>query len=275
LEGRHNRLIFLGTGTSSGVPVVGCACRVCVSQDPRDQRTRISALLQTRPSENEAWESVLLDTSIDLRQQLLGEGSPLVTHVVYTHAHVDHFFGLDELRGVQFRTGRVIDLYGSEEVIDSLHRVYGHLFDSSVQQGGGILHVAVHGISARFRAGPAELETLPILHGTLPIQGYRWGTLAYLTDCSRIHEATWPLLEGLDTLVLGMLRKKPHPTHFNLDQALEVVERLAPRKTYFVHMTHDLLHAETNAELPGGVELAYDGLRIDLDPFDPLRWQRG
>lgn len=275
MEGRSNRLVFLGTGTSSGIPVVGCKCPACTSTDPRDNRTRASVLLQTRPAEEAPWDHVMVDASIDLRQQLLREGSPLVSRVLFTHSHFDHFFGLDELRGVQFHTREPIEIYASQDVIDTLHRVYRHLFDESVQRGGGILKVEVHRTTERFVAGPMELVTLPAWHGRLPVQGYRWGNMVYLTDCSKIPEETWPLLESLDVLVLGMLRKRPHTTHFNLDQALEVVERLAPRRTYFVHMTHDISHSEINAELPPTVELAYDGLTIDLDPFDPRQWRIG
>ncbi len=270
--GRSNRLLFLGTGTSTGIPVIGCQCRVCTSTDPRDTRSRVCALLKTRPFDGAPWEYTLLDTSIDLRQQLAMAGAPLVVTVVYTHAHVDHFFGLDELRVVQYRLDKPIDIFCSEEVKHRLLAVYSHLFDPDVQQGGGILSVRVHPTRERFRAGVMDLVTLPVLHGTQQVQGYRWGGLAYITDCSFIPEKTWPLLEGLDTLVLDALRKRPHDTHFCLEEALEVVAKLQPRRTYFIHMTHDLLHAETNEELPEGVELAYDGLEIDLPGFDPVEW---
>jgi phosphoribosyl 1,2-cyclic phosphate phosphodiesterase len=230
--------------------------------------------LETALPGSEEKDYLLIDTSIDLRAQLLREGTPLVTRVAYTHAHVDHFFGLDELRGIQFRTRRPIELYGGAETLASLRRVYTHLFDANVQKGGGILWVETHPVEGRFSVGGFELEPLPVFHGDLPILGYRWGDLAFITDCSAIPGPTWELLGGIDTLVLGMLRKRAHPTHFNLDQALAVVERIAPRRTYFIHMTHDLLHAETNAELPPGVELAYDGLKIDLNRFEPATWER-
>jgi len=213
-----------------------------------------------------------LDASIDLRRQLLRIGAPPVTRIVFTHAHVDHFFGLDELRGIQFRAGRPVEVFAADDVLACLPKVYGHLFDKSIQKGGGILQVETHRTSNRFRVGAFELVTLPVCHGALRIQGYRWGDTAYLTDCSRIPEETWPLLDGLDTLIVGMLRKKPHPTHFNLNQAMEVVGRLNPRRTFFIHMTHDIRHEETSRELPDGVELAYDGLTIDLSPFDPTGW---
>ncbi|MCA9449645.1 MAG: MBL fold metallo-hydrolase, partial [Candidatus Omnitrophica bacterium] len=157
----RNRLTFLGTGTSSGVPVLGCDCPVCTSTDPRDKRTRISALLETGRSLEEQ-DYLLIDSSIDLRAQLLREGTPLVTRVAYTHDHVDHFFGLDELRGIQFRTRRPIELYGSPETLNSLRRVYTHLFDETVQKGGGILLVETHPVEERFAAGGFELEPLPI-----------------------------------------------------------------------------------------------------------------
>ena len=269
---RSNRLLFLGTGTSTGVPVIGCDCPVCLSEDPHDRRTRVCALLQTCGDDDENWVSVLLDTSIDLRQQLLDAGRPLVSVAVYTHAHVDHFFGLDELRAVQFKTKKPIEVFAQQPVLDRLKIVYSHLFDPNAQQGGGILSVNLHTAEDRFRAGPLELISLPVWHGDLPVLGYRWGSLAYMTDCNRIPDETWPLLEGIDILVLDALRKRSHPTHFNIDQALEAVSRIAPKRTYFVHMTHDLSHEATNAELPQGVELAYDGLCLDLEPFDPLSW---
>ncbi|MCG3199602.1 MAG: Ribonuclease BN [bacterium] len=255
--------------------MVGCACPVCASPDPRDKRTRASVLLKTRSSESEDWEYLLIDTSIDLRQQLLREGAPPVFRVVYTHSHVDHFFGLDELRAVQFVVKRPIEVFGSAEIHERVRAVYTHLFDPNAQSGGGILSVRLHPAEGRFTAGGFGLQTLQVLHGKLPVQGYRWGSLAYITDCSAIPEQTWKLLAGVDTLVLDALRKRPHETHFNIDQALEVVARLGPRRTYFIHMTHDLLHAETNAELPEGVELAYDGLELELPSFDPLNWEMG
>ncbi len=270
----QNRIVFLGTGTSSGIPVIGCRCPACVSADPRDKRTRTSALLQTRKQGEEDWQHLLIDSGIDLRYQLLREGAPLVRDVVYTHAHVDHFFGLDELRAIQFVTRKSIHLYASEDVENSLRIIYRHLFEKDVQQGGGILAVEVHRIERRFLAGAMELEALPIFHGRLPILGFRFGDLAYLTDCSHIPDETWHLLKGVKVLVLDMLRKRPHPTHFNLEQSIEVVEKLQPHETYFVHMTHDLVHAEIQEELPDGVWLAHDGLIVDLPPFDPICWTR-
>jgi phosphoribosyl 1,2-cyclic phosphate phosphodiesterase len=254
------------------VPVVGCECRICTSTNPRDKRTRVSALLKTRATPDSEWEYVLLDTSIDLRQQLLCHGAPSVGTVVYTHAHVDHFFGLDELRAIQFRIRRPIQVHATPDVQERLKVVYNHLFDPNAQGGGGILSINLHPAEGRFRAGPLELLSLPVLHGSLPVQGYRWGDMAYITDCSAIPKGTSDLLEGLDTLILDALRKKFHETHFNIEQALEVVNHLRPRRTYFIHMTHDLLYDETNAELPAGVELAYDGLEIELPPFDPMSW---
>lgn len=276
----ENRLLFLGTGTSTGVPVLGCGCRVCCSLDPHDKRSRVSVLLKTnridqssdRVGKSPAWQYVLIDTSIDLRAQFFRAGTPLVSHVVYTHAHVDHFFGLDELRVIQYHLNGPIHVYCSEEVQSRLEVVYAHLFDPNVQKGGGILSVEVHPATGRFRVGGIELLTLPVFHGSQVVQGYRWGGLAYITDCSFIPDETMSLLEGVDTLVLDALRKKQHATHFNLEQALAVVERLKPRRTWFIHMTHDLLHKETNAALPEGVELSFDGLEIDLPGFDPIGW---
>lgn len=276
----ENRLLFLGTGTSTGVPVLGCNCRVCRSEDPHDKRSRVSVLLKTRclpdPAEKNAspinWNYVLIDTSIDLRAQFFRAGTPLVNQVVYTHAHVDHFFGLDELRVIQYYLQGPIHIYCSEEVHHRLEVVYAHIFDPYVQKGGGILSVEVHPAEGRFRAGAMELLTLPVFHGGQPVQGYRWGGLAYITDCSHIPDSTLELLEGVEVLVLDALRHKSHETHFNLEQALAVVECLKPRQTWFIHMTHDLQHAETNAGLPEGVELSYDGLEIELSSFDPSKW---
>jgi phosphoribosyl 1,2-cyclic phosphate phosphodiesterase len=219
------------------------------------------------------WQYLLIDTSIDLRQQLLKIGAPPVGTVVYSHAHVDHFFGLDELRSVQYYLNRPIEIFCTPEVDIHLRTVYAHLFNPYVQQGGGILSVKVFPTQPRFRAGAFELVTLPVLHGSQQVQGYRWGSLAFITDCSHIPDATWHLMEGVEILVLDALRKTPHETHFNIAQALKVVERVKPRQTWFIHMTHDLLHDETNAELPEGVALAYDGLELELPGFDPLGWE--
>lgn len=252
-------LIILGTGTSVGVPVVGCGCAVCNSADPRNRRTRTGVFVPA------AEGNFVIDTPPELRLQLLREKVQMVHAAVFTHAHADHIFGLDDLRIFGHRLKAEIPLYCEEPVEAHLRRAFYYAFDPDA--------AAPHKFAApRLRFQRIDLEPFEVLgatvvpirllHGRLPVLGFRIGDFAYCTDCSFIPEESFPLLEGLDTLILDALRDDPHPTHFSLGEALDVVRRLKPRRTYFTHISHRLEHAATNARLPPGVELAYDGLRI-------------
>jgi phosphoribosyl 1,2-cyclic phosphate phosphodiesterase len=247
---------FLGTGTSTGVPVPTCTCGVCRSTDPRDARLRPSVLLR--------WEgaSVLVDTSTDLRQQALRQGLMGLDAVFYTHAHADHIFGLDDLRMFNWRRGGAIPVYGSAITLAAIRRTFWYVFED-VEAGGGKPLLELHDVDAPFTLYGRNVIPVPLRHGRLPILGYRIGGFAYLTDVSAIPEASYALLRDLDVLVLSALRRRPHPTHLHLDRALEEAGRIGAKRTLFTHIAHELSHAAVAAELPPGIELAYDGLRLE------------
>ncbi|MCU0256826.1 MAG: MBL fold metallo-hydrolase [Vicinamibacterales bacterium] len=253
------RVTFLGTGTSHGVPMIGCTCPVCTSPDPRDRRSRPSVLLHGPDGTR-----VLVDTSTDLRSQALAHAVTRVDAVVYTHSHADHIFGFDELRRFNVISGRTMPVYADARTLDDLRRTFAYAFDAPDQVGGGIPQVEAREVTGPFEVGVNRFVPVPILHGTRPILGYRVGRLAYLTDCSAIPAESEALLEGLDLLVLSALRHRPHPTHFSLSQAVEVAGRIGARRTLFTHMCHDLGHESTNAVLPEGMALAWDGLSVEV-----------
>jgi phosphoribosyl 1,2-cyclic phosphate phosphodiesterase len=254
------RVTFLGTGTSSGVPVIGCDCAVCRSTDPRDNRLRPSIFVDI-PGR----AGILVDTGSDLRQQALRHDIRRVDAVLVTHCHADHVMGLDEIRRYNQLQGGPIPFYATYDAWVTLKKTFFYVFDGVQRLGGGIPKIEEHLIEGPFEIGGVRIVPVPLWHGRLPVLGFRFGNFAYLTDCNTIPEASWPLIEGVEVLVLDALREKKHSTHFTLDEALAVVARLRPRRAYFTHMAHDLPHAATNARLPPGVELAYDGLVLDVD----------
>lgn len=251
---------ILGCGTSHGVPMIGCHCDVCESPDPRNKRTRSGAVIMA-PQGN-----ILIDTSPELRIQLIREKIDLIHACVYTHSHADHIFGLDDLRLFGYYLNKSVTLYCEEIVEHQIRRAFGYAFDALAN-----IHPGSIPMLELIRLGLEPIEILGVLvtpirlmHGKLPILGFRVFDLAFLTDVSEIPEESWPLLHGLDTLVIGALREKPHPTHMSVEQALQVVDRVKPRQTYFTHTSHSLEYHATNAMLPAGVTLAYDGLRIPI-----------
>jgi len=253
------RVLVLGTGTSHGVPMIGCECGTCTSADTRDRRSRASILI-----ENAEGQSVLIDTTPDLRSQALAHKVRRVDAIAYTHSHADHVMGLDDVRRFNVLQKSAIPCYGDERTLDDLRRIYSYIFDRDTPRGGGIPQVVLARVMGEFCVGSLTFIPVPLLHGSRVILGYRVGSFAYLTDCSEIPDASWPLLKGVRTLILDALRERPHPTHLSLDQALAIVDRLAPERAYFTHMCHDLPHAATCARLPAGVELAYDGLAFEI-----------
>jgi phosphoribosyl 1,2-cyclic phosphate phosphodiesterase len=256
------RVTFLGTGTSSGVPIIGCDCGVCRSTDPRDARLRPSIFVDV-PGR----AKILVDTGSDFRQQALRHEIRRIDAVLITHSHADHIMGLDEIRRYNHMQGGAIPFFANDEAWETLKKTFFYVFDGVQRLGGGVPKIEqrhVNGVTP-FDAAGVRVVPVPIWHGRLPILGFRFGDFAYLTDCSAIPDESWPLLDGLDVLVVDALRDKKHTTHFTVAEALEVVERLKPRQTYFTHMGHDLPHAATNARLPQGVELAYDGLVLDIE----------
>jgi phosphoribosyl 1,2-cyclic phosphate phosphodiesterase len=274
------KVTLLGTGTSHGVPMIGCGCDVCRSPDPRDRRTRPSILIQIEAppalqAEGEptaassavarAVRNVLVDTSPDLRAQALANRISRVDAILFTHSHADHVLGLDEVRRYNILQREPMACFGDARTLTDLRQTFGYIFTGPDAPGGGIPQIVLSHIAGPFSLGGAEVVPVPIMHGPRRILGFRVGSFAYLTDCSRIPEESWPLVEGVRTLVVDALRERPHPTHFSVSEALEVVARLSPERAYFTHVCHDLPHAATCARLPSGVELAYDGLVLEID----------
>jgi phosphoribosyl 1,2-cyclic phosphate phosphodiesterase len=248
--------MFLGTGTSSGVPSITCDCRVCTSEDPRDNRTRPSILME--------WDGhvVLVDTSSDFRQQALRTGMHRLDAVLYTHAHADHIMGLDDIRIFNWRQRMAMPAYGQQEALDAVARTFWYVFEDT-QKGGGKPLVDMHPVDGPFELLGRTVTPVPVFHGEMPIYGYRVGNFAYLTDVSRVPDESLDLLQGVEVVVLSALRPTPHSTHMCVDQAIELSGKIGAERTFFTHMCHDILHAETDAELPDGIRLAYDGLVLD------------
>jgi phosphoribosyl 1,2-cyclic phosphate phosphodiesterase len=238
--------------------MIGCTCAVCRSADPRDRRLRPSIFLDV-PGR----AGVLVDTTPDLRQQALAYGMSRLDAVLFTHSHADHILGLDEIRRFNFMQGGAIPCYATADAWESIRRTFYYVFDEIPRQGGGIPKIDAHDIAGPFDVAGVHVVPVPLLHGRMPILGFRFGDLAYLTDCSAIPDGSWPLVAGVETLIIDALRDKKHSTHFTVEEALEAIARIAPKRAYLTHMCHDLGHAETNARLPRGVELAYDGLSLD------------
>ena len=253
-------MTFLGTGTSHGVPMIGCGCAVCRSTDPRDQRLRPSVFVDVP-----GLAGILVDTSPDLRQQALTHRLARLDAVLFTHGHADHILGLDEVRRFNVLKGGAIPCHANAATWDTLRRTFSYMFDSTPREGGGVAQLAPVVIDGPFDVSGVRVVPVPLMHGRQPILGFRFGSFAYLTDCSAIPDEAWPIVEGAKTVVIDALRDRPHPTHFTLDEALRALERLSPRRAYLTHMCHELGHAETSARLPAGVELAYDGLVIDVE----------
>lgn len=258
MTGDGVRATFLGSGTSHGVPMIGCRCAVCRSADPRDNRLRTSVLIE--PGDG---GSLLVDTPPDLRAQALRFGVVRLDAILFTHPHADHILGLDETRRFNTLQGCAIPCYGDPATIAEVRRVFAYAF-APRQVGGGVPRLDLHAVTGPFTIGRTLVTPVPIMHGELPIYGYRVGAFAYLTDCSAVPDSSWPLLEGVRTLVVDALRHRPHPTHLTVAQALEVAARVGAERTLLTHIAHDLGHAETSARLPPGVELAYDGLVVEV-----------
>lgn len=252
------RLEFLGTGTSVGVPAIGCRCAVCASSDPLNRRLRTSVVVAIEDSR------LLIDASIDLRQQALRAGLDRLDAVLLTHGHADHVFGLDDVRMYNYRQQRPLPVYGNAATIEDVRRTFWYVFsDPGGASSRPQLDLRV--VQEAFDPGPAGVVPFEVLHGTVPILGYRIGSLAYITDASHIPESSLSLLSGLDVLVINALRRKPHPTHFTLEGALSAIARIAPRRAFLTHISHDLDHATLAAELPPGVTPAHDGLSVEME----------
>lgn len=239
--------------------MIGCDCGTCRSDDPRDKRWRASVYVETDDG-----QALLVDAGPDLRAQALAFGVRRVDAILFTHGHADHILGLDDVRRFNAIHQRPMACYGDEATLTDIRSTFGYVFDPATPRGGGLPQLELFPVAGPFCIGRQEIVPIPIVHGQRPILGLRLGPFAYLTDCSRIPDESWPLLEGLDLLVLDALRETPHPTHFSLTQAIEATRRIAPRRACFTHMCHNLRHEETCARLPQGMELAYDGLVVNL-----------
>ena len=248
------KITILGSGTSTGIPMVGCHCPVCSSTDPHDKRTRASLLIEMEG------KYLLIDTSPDLRRQALRHRIPHIDAVLLTHPHADHINGIDDLRGFHFIHRRVVPCYGSHETMKAVRRNFSYIFRGHEVPGYAPL-LEPHVIHEPFSLFGRRIMPIHLYHGTMSATGYRIGAAAYLTDCSRIPESSFALLEGLDLLIIDGLRYTPHENHFNIEGALGVVERLKPRRAVLTHLTHEVSHAD-GARLPAGVEFAYDGMEL-------------
>jgi phosphoribosyl 1,2-cyclic phosphate phosphodiesterase len=256
-----NRLTFLGTGTSNGVPVLGCKCEVCTSADPRDKRLRTSAYLETLSGER-----ILFDIGPDFREQSLRHNILHIDGVLVTHPHYDHIGGLDDIRQVNFTMGGPIDVYGMRDTLAEIRERCGYMFRVS-QEGGGKPKIGLREIEPyrEFTVGSVKIMPFTVMHGEISILGYRIGDLVYITDASAIPERSMDVIlsRPIGTLVVNALRPLPHPTHFNLEQALEFVGRVKGKHAYLVHVTHHFGQEQTQAILPPDVMLAYDGLTVE------------
>lgn len=249
---------FLGTGTSTGVPVVGCHCRVCTSQDPKNQRLRQSVKVEADG------KFFIIDTTPDLRLQLLRDPIPRLDFILYTHSHSDHMMGLDDIRPFNFRQREAIHAYANAKTAKAVRRAFSYIWNES-QIGGGKPQLELHEVETAFSHDGIEVVPLPVTHGDWTILGFRIGRFAYITDTNGIPESSMRLLEGVEVLALDGLRPAPpHPTHFTIDEAVEVAARIGARQTWLIHLTHDVDHEPFDATLPDGVRLAYDGLRLEI-----------
>lgn len=270
------RITVLGSGTSHGVPMIACDCAVCTSTDPRDKRTRPSIVIEygephrrdagaTRPfatqpiSTRPVATSLLVDTSPELRLQCVANHIRRVDAVLFTHHHIDHIAGLDDLRRFNWIQQKAIPCYGQAETLERLRAMFAYAFEDDSDYPSAKPQLALHEIEGAFEIGGVRVTPIPLLHGRLPVLGYRVGNFAYCTDVSEIPRESWPLLAGLDVLILDALRKRPHPTHFSLEQAVDHARRIGARQTFFTHIAHELPHEDTNRGLPAGMALAYDG----------------
>jgi len=252
------KVIILGCATSTGVPIIGCNCSVCTSQNPRNKRTRCSAFIQTRG------KNILIDTSPDLRMQAFTKNITRIDVVLYTHTHADHTHGIDELRTYNFINKMTISCYGSPQTISNIKENFKYIFDGSYSAGGKP-SLELTAITDDFDIDGIRIIPIEINHADWLIYGYRIGKMAYLTDCSGIPEVSLGKLKGLDLLIIDALRYKPHPAHLSVDQAVEVINKIGPRLAVFTHMGHEIEYDSLLERLPEGVMPGYDGLEFELE----------
>lgn len=283
------RVTFLGTGTSHGIPVIGCACRVCVSPNPKNRRNRIGVWLHEGPAQTgrdlserglsartgpeeaegaagaaEGGLSAVIDVSSEFRVAALANGLKRLDFVLLTHAHSDHASGLDDLRIFSQASGKAMPIYADARTLSEIRHRYAYAFDTGKAYGGGVPQYDLREADGPFAQGNWKVTPLPVLHGPEPILGYRVGDFAFITDVTVIPDSTLGLLRGLDVLALDCLRPRPHSTHLSFDQAVAYARRIGARRTFMIHMTHDFDHDELEAMLPEGMRAAYDGLTVEI-----------
>jgi phosphoribosyl 1,2-cyclic phosphate phosphodiesterase len=252
------RLTVLGSGTSMGVPTIGCTCAVCRSTDPLDRRTRPSVLIEY------GGKFVLIDTTPDFREQAIRENIAQVDAVLYTHTHADHILGLDDLRPLSYHRAGKIPLYARPESAEFIRNMFRYIFDADYKFGG-LAQVELKPVDKTFELFGANVEPIPVIHGDTEIYGFRLGSMAYLTDFSSVPESSLAMLQDLDVLFLDALRYKPHPTHSTVQQSLKIAEQVGAKRVFFTHICHDLPHQATNAQLPAHVRLAHDGMKLEFE----------
>ena len=248
-------ITILGSGTSTGVPVIGCTCAVCHSDHPGNQRTRCSVLLSYGKY------NLLIDTSTDLRQQALREDIRHIDAVFYTHSHADHLHGIDDLRGFNIRSQAPIPLYGSAATLATIKTSFSYIFNQT-EPTSYIPKLTLHPFSQPLSIFGLQITPIPLIHGSMPTYGYRCGSFAYLTDCNAIPAESMPLLEDLEILILDGLRFTPHNTHFNIPQAIEVAQKIGAKQTFLTHLSHEVDHPKHDQQLPTGINLAFDGQQL-------------
>lgn len=252
------KLTILGCGTSTGVPVIGCRCNVCLSTNPRNRRTRACALLSANG------KNILIDTPPDLRRQALANNIERVDAIIFTHDHADHIFGLDDIRSFNFAQTGPIPIYAGKKVMARIKILFDYIWDPNAPMGGGKPLLDAHPIEGKFELFGIKVEPVEILHGPQTIYGYRIFDFAYLTDCSGIPAQSLNRLKALDLLVIGALRFRPHPTHFSVREALIQIEKINPKRAILTHLSHSFDYEEFNSSLPKQVQLAYDGMAVEL-----------
>ena len=251
------RVMILGSGTSHGVPMIGCECAVCRSENPKNRRFRPSITVENQG------KTILVDTTPELRLQALTFGLKRVEAVLYTHTHADHIFGLDDMRRFNDLSGEEIPVYGDPETLDDIRRIFRYIF-TDTQEGGGKPRITLNAVPESFEMFGLHVHSFYVMHGSLPVLAYRFDDFAYVTDVNCIPDEAMAKLHGLDLLILDAVRFQPHSTHFGLYEALDVVQTLRPRQTLFTHLSHQFDHDSVNADLPPGCALAYDGQVVDL-----------
>jgi phosphoribosyl 1,2-cyclic phosphate phosphodiesterase len=250
------KMVILGSGTSTGVPMVGCRCPVCTSSDPHDKRTRTSLMVESEG------KTIIVDTSTDLRHQALREGIKRIDAVLFTHSHSDHVNGIDDLRGFHFIHRNIVPCYGDNATISSIVGRFPYIFKGLEVEGYDPLMEA-HTVEGPFELFGCRITPVPLKHGPLTSTGYRFNNVAYLTDCSEIPVSSLHLLSELDLLIIDALRYSPHENHFNIDEALKVIQVILPKRAVLTHLTHEVSHRDVSKLAPGS-EFAYDGMTFDL-----------